>query len=1014
MDGIDHILKSKSRRENGAEMNLTFMDGKAIYTITEETANEHGLRRSDGFVNEAGFEGDKITDANLKNPDLDVGRTWIELSKTLYALSQKNVTPEIETKPFDPSLPPGPDNVYSPLANTKPIKIDENSLVAQKLKPPETDKEFAEWGLNHIGHLEYNLTSLGVKALEVGLSDDPNLALALYQMFSMYDELPMFTKEGTARAIAGMATDPFAYIGIATLGASTVGKQILGGLTKAGLKKGLAQTIKKNFGNDILLAVEGGLYAGSYDAFRQTFGLKSGEQKEYNVGSTVTMAGTGAVLAPAIGRGVNLAGRGIAAGAGKARQMISDRAARAKAGRQGTTTLRSGPNPDDVVIALDNVLPKKKLVDQDELGFYSKALEAAKELKQEKGTGEQFKAMLTSNKVGVKKDEIFWTGLDEVLSKNKVTKQEIVDHLEQNRVEIEERLLEGSSEETDLFFNIDENDNSVYGDNTYAYGGGKKIDITEPEYEADLENYLAEARDQLESEKGDFSNLDAEEFTDEDVMERALENYEREPFVYWVDDQTGLIIFTEPGGGTFSIRDPGKNPNLIDTHYKNTVDLGRNMRIDSIEEAQIQAKQYAIDQGYIDEYLDETRYEQFVQPGGENYKEILLTLPGFKGDPFLNDLQTSLDNKYKRRLELINSYNLTVENPDAKIGSAQFSYFPNNPEIKEITQQIDELTDQINAAKKDTSDHHDEGNVLAHMLVKDRFAEDGGKVLFAEEIQSDWSQAGQGRKGDAKFMSKETQNELLKIEQLKKEFLDTENSLADAIKEGYLKISIIDLEEEFGKDTPEFNRELQRLKANTDNLSEVGNWIRFLQRSERDFSQDSWWNRIDIPLKRKIEDLKILTNEKATTYNKARGTKIIPRGPFVDTSDKFTTLALKRLMRYAVDNGYDYVSWATGDVIANRYNKPGLAQVYDKNIPNLSNELLKKLDKGQKVVPIKIDMFREGIQGVTADTNVFVDHLAIPITENLKTSVKAGQPLFTVGAGGAGVVAATQGENDGR
>jgi len=325
MDGIDQILKSRSRRENEVEMNLTYMDGKAIYTITEEKANEYGLRRSNGFVDETGYEGDKITDANLKNPDLDVGRTWIELSKKLYELSSQNQTPEIKTKPFDPNLPPGPDNVYSPLEGTKPIKIDKNSLVAQKLKPPETDKEFAEWGLNHIGHLEYNLTSLGMKALEAGMSDDPDLALSLYQMFSMYDELPMFTKEGTARAVVGMATDPFAYLGIGTLGAATVGKQILGGLTKTGLKKGLANTIKKNYGNDILLAVEGGLYAGSYDAFRQTFGLKSGEQEDFNVGSTATMAGTGAVLGPVIGRGLNLAGRGIAAGSSRARQMISNK-----------------------------------------------------------------------------------------------------------------------------------------------------------------------------------------------------------------------------------------------------------------------------------------------------------------------------------------------------------------------------------------------------------------------------------------------------------------------------------------------------------------------------------------------------------------------------------------------------------------------------------------------------------------------------------------------------------------
>ena len=93
-------------------------------------------------------------------------------------------------------------------------------------------------------------------------------------------------------------------------------------------------------------------------------------------------------------------------------------------------------------------------------------------------------------------------------------------------MEIEEKVLEGSSEETDLFVNIDETDNNVYGDNTYAYGSGKKIDITKLEYEADLENYLAEARDQLESEKGDFSNgRDTGEDTQNSCFQEARLNY---------------------------------------------------------------------------------------------------------------------------------------------------------------------------------------------------------------------------------------------------------------------------------------------------------------------------------------------------------------------------------------------------------------------------------------------------------------------------------------------------------
>ena len=120
MTDINEILKSRSRRENGLEMNLSFLPGKTIYTITEENANKFGMRRRDGVVSENGFEGDRITDFTLKDPNTDVGAAWIELSKKLYDLQQGNVAPTTERKPFDPNLPPGPDNVYSPLEGAKP------------------------------------------------------------------------------------------------------------------------------------------------------------------------------------------------------------------------------------------------------------------------------------------------------------------------------------------------------------------------------------------------------------------------------------------------------------------------------------------------------------------------------------------------------------------------------------------------------------------------------------------------------------------------------------------------------------------------------------------------------------------------------------------------------------------------------------------------------------------------------------------------------------------------------
>ncbi|MGH6815054.1 MAG: hypothetical protein ACREC6_05060, partial [Hyphomicrobiaceae bacterium] len=90
----------------------------------------------------------------------------------------------------------------------------------------------------------------------------------------------------------------------------------------------------------------------------------------------------------------------------------------------------------------------------DELGFYSQALEAAKGLKQAKGTPEQMRAQL--RKAGVKEAEIAATKLDEFLASagKSVTQAAIVKHLEENRVTVQEtaygRGRSGLSEEETL------------------------------------------------------------------------------------------------------------------------------------------------------------------------------------------------------------------------------------------------------------------------------------------------------------------------------------------------------------------------------------------------------------------------------------------------------------------------------------------------------------------------------------------------------------------------------------
>ncbi len=88
----------------------------------------------------------------------------------------------------------------------------------------------------------------------------------------------------------------------------------------------------------------------------------------------------------------------------------------------------------------------------DSLGYYSQALEAAKALKQEKGTPEQMRAQL--RKAGAKEAELKAAGFDEWLASRSqpganrapsITKAEIISFLENNRVEVREAQYGGGS-----------------------------------------------------------------------------------------------------------------------------------------------------------------------------------------------------------------------------------------------------------------------------------------------------------------------------------------------------------------------------------------------------------------------------------------------------------------------------------------------------------------------------------------------------------------------------------------
>jgi hypothetical protein len=125
------------------------------------------------------------------------------------------------------------------------------------------------------------------------------------------------------------------------------------------------------------------------------------------------------------------------------------------------------------------------------------------------------------------------------------------------------------------------------------------------------------------------------------------------------------------------------------------------------------------------------KFGQYQLPGGENYRELLLTMPA-------------------KQLTEAEARSVLGAASDAKLSAADIAYASRK--------NVDEYR----------SAHFDQPNILAHLRVNDRVDADGKKMLLIEEVQSDWHQAGRD-KGYTSAASKDAE----------KQFKDYSKELAD-------------------------------------------------------------------------------------------------------------------------------------------------------------------------------------------------------------------------------------------
>lgn len=183
----------------------------------------------------------------------------------------------------------------------------------------------------------------------------------------------------------------------------------------------------------------------------------------------------------------------------------------------------------------------------------------------------------------------------------------------------------------------------------------------------------------------------------------------------------------------------------IRNRFQELSDKSEDAELSAAEEAEMASLTDELMQ-YPNPYLtstNDTKFEKYTLPGGENYREVLLTLSG-------TDLYDPKKVELKRYKEGNYSY-VDIIYDGEKQGSWDDQgqgdgYFESIMERRFNGSQLMGIKPRHEGF---VSSHFTQPNILAHVRLNDRTGPNGERILFIEEIQSDWHQAGRkkGYKG---------------------------------------------------------------------------------------------------------------------------------------------------------------------------------------------------------------------------------------------------------------------------
>lgn len=573
---------------------------------------------------------------------------------------------------------------------------------------------------------------------------------------------------------------------------------------------------------------------------------------------------------------------------------------------------------------------------------------------------------------GVKAEELKWSGIEEWLDlqQGRVSKEQVQEFLKANGVKIEEVKLGAAGERTLA-------DQQVAGRIQQLEELGF---TTETDPVAEMHNMPGEPTRIafLDKDTGDINDAqdlrrfaqqaieDGSEGADGKLQRAARLAIEVEEYWYGSKEPTEESVAQEVYGRSYEELDPATRA-AVDTELD----------------------------GRIQHRADPTKFGTYQLPGGKNYRELLLKLPEPDTEKFpkgykvvevdqtqrqaLEQNLTNLteqwrawlaENEYEQlsaddwltrygriaglpreHLRFAKNFSIAWDNTQGMLtNEARYTLVgpDGTGQVLRGAQNMEQATDQAmtlldNQGVLDRGvfreSHWEMSNVLAHVRYNERTDTDGKRVLFIEEIQSDWAQKGKKRG----FAGGPENSELVKQHDA-------------ASIESLLLLG------------PAMEAVARNRNLGDDSSLAALNWALRMGANWREDYEATTGHGISPEDARAVNEWRAATTRELDLEDRLAGKKSgVPAAPFVSKTEAWVGLVLKRMIREAAERGFERVAWTTGEQQTNRY-----TSALRKAVDEIE---WKKTEQGVQIVGYKSNGGRGGERPVLRNLREEVDRV---------------------------------------